>query len=319
LRDRPKDKPFFLWLASLDPHRDYQPNTIPEPHRPEDVTVPTYLPDTPEVRADLALYYDEIGRLDHYVGEVLDELDRQEIAEDTLVLFLSDNGRPFPRGKTTIYDSGVKTPFLVRWPGHVEPGSHSSSLVSAIDIAPTFLKLAGLEPGPTFQGIDFSPLFKDPSVKVRDMIFAERNWHDYAARARAVRTERFAYIRNDLPDRPLTPPADAVRSPTFQAMRRLRDEGKLTAPQLAPFVTPRPAEELYDLEADPDELHNLAGDPKYRAEQDRLRQALTSWSQETNDDPPATISPDEFDRETGDPLPNRKRPRPTKAQKPAKG
>src|SRR5262249_8058815 len=94
LRARPRDKPFFLWLASLDPHRDYQPGAIPEPHRPEDVIVPPYLPDRPEVRKDLALYYDEIGRLDHYVGEVLTELNRQGIADKTLVLFLSDNRRP---------------------------------------------------------------------------------------------------------------------------------------------------------------------------------------------------------------------------------
>jgi len=96
LRDRPKDRPFFLWLASLDPHRDYREGTIPEPHRSEDVLVPPFLPDVPEVRKDLALYDDEISRLDRYVGEVLAELDRQGVAGDTLVLFLSDNGRPFP-------------------------------------------------------------------------------------------------------------------------------------------------------------------------------------------------------------------------------
>ncbi len=197
LRDRPRDKPFFLWLASLDPHRDYEPGTIPEPHRPEDVVVPPYLPDVPEVRNDLALYYDEISRLDHYVGEVLAELDRQGVAGETLVLFLSDNGRPFPRCKTTLYDSGIRTPFLVRWPGHVRPGSRCGSLVSTIDIAPTVLKLAGIEPGPSFQGKDFSPLFQDPTAKVRDLIFAERNWHDYAAHGRAARSERFKYIRND--------------------------------------------------------------------------------------------------------------------------
>lgn len=318
LRDRPKDKPFFLWLASLDPHRDYQPETIPEPHRPEDVTVPPYLPDLPEVRADLALYYDEISRLDHFVGEVLDELDRQKVADNTLVLFLSDNGRPFPRCKTTIYDSGVKTPMLVRWPGHVEPGSHSSSLVSSIDIAPTFLKLAGLKPGPTFQGVDFSPLFHDPKAKVRDLVFAERNWHDYAARARSVRSDRYEYIRNHHPERTLSPPADAVRSPTFQAMRRLRDEGKLSAPQLACFVTPRASEELYDLKADPDQFHNLAGDPKYAAVLDQMRQALSTWTKETHDVPPDWAITDEFDRETGKPLPNRVRPRPGKAEARAK-
>ena len=122
LRDRPRETPFFLWLAALDPHRDYEPGAIPAPHRPEDVVVPPYLPDVPEVRNDLALYYDEISRLDHHVGEVMAELDRQGEAGNTLVLFLSDNGRPFPRCKTTLYDSGIRTPLIVRWPGHVKPG-----------------------------------------------------------------------------------------------------------------------------------------------------------------------------------------------------
>ena len=114
--------------------------------------VPPYLPDVPEVRKDLALYYDEIGRLDHYVGEVLAELDRQGVAGDTLVLFLSDNGRPFPRCKTTLYDSGIRTPLIVRWPGHIEPGSRCGSLVSTIDIAPTVLRLAGHRAGAELPG-----------------------------------------------------------------------------------------------------------------------------------------------------------------------
>jgi arylsulfatase A-like enzyme len=203
---------------------------------------------------------------------------------------------------------------LARWPGHIKPGSHSSSLVSSIDVAPTFLKLAGLKPGPTFQGFDFSPLFHDPDAKVRDMVFAERNWHDYAARARSVRSDRYQYIHNDHPELTLSPPADAVRSPTFQTMRQLRDQGKLSAPQLACFVTPRASEELYDLKADPNQFHNLAGDPKYSAVLDQMRQALSSWTQETADVAPEKITPDEFDRETGKPLPNRVRPRPGKTK-----
>ncbi len=312
LRDRPKDRPFFLWLASLDPHRDYEPGAISEPHRPEAVVVPPYLPDVPEVRRDLALYYDEISRLDRYVGEVMAELDRQGEAGNTLVLFLSDNGRPFPRCKTTLYDSGIRTPLIARWPGRVEPGSRCGSLVSTIDIAPTALKLAGVEPGPTVHGRDLSPLLKDPTAKVRDLIFAERNWHDYASRGRAARSERFKYIRNDDHDKPLTPPADAVRSPTFLAMRRLRDEGTLTPAQRSCFVSPRPAEELYDVDADPHELINLAGDPKFAEVLAGMRRALSEWGRETGDVVPARPSPDEFDRETGDPLPNRVRPRPTK-------
>jgi arylsulfatase A-like enzyme len=309
LRDRPRDKPFFLWLAALDPHRDYQERTIPRPHRPEDAVVPPFLPDLPEVRKDLTLYYDEIARLDSYIGAILDELDRQGEAGNTLVLFLSDNGRPFPRCKTTLYDSGIRTPWIVRWPGHIPSGSHCERLVSTVDIAPTVLKLAGLEPGPSFQGEDFSPLFDNPKAKIRDWIFAERNWHDFAARGRSVRSERFQYIRNDDRELPLTPPADAVRSPTFRAMRRLRDEGKLTPAQRACFIHPRPAEGLYDVDADPHELHNLVGDPKFAEVLNEMRRALAEWERQTDDRETGKLSPDEFDRETGEPLPNRVRPR----------
>jgi arylsulfatase A-like enzyme len=309
LRDRPRDRPFFLWLASLDPHRDYRPGAISQPHRPEEVIVPPYLPDVPDVRKDLALYYDEIGRLDHYVGEVLAELDRQDVAGETLVLFLSDNGRPFPRCKTTLYDGGIKTPLIVRWPGHIRSGARCGSLVSTIDIAPTVLRLAGMLPGPTFQGKDLSPLFKDPAARVREFLFAERNWHDYAAHGRAVRSERFKYIRNDDRVMPLTPPADAVRSPSFLAMRRLRDTGGLTPAQRACFLSPRPAEELYDVEADPHELINVASDPRFAEVLGEMRRALAGWAHETKDVLPQRMSPDEFDRETGEPLADRVRPR----------
>ena len=235
---------------------------------------------------------------------------------DTLVLFLSDNGRPFPRCKTTLYDSGIRTPFIVRWPGHVRSGSRCGRLVSTIDIAPTVLKLAGIEPGPSFQGKDFSPLFQDPTAKVHDLIFAERNWHDYASHGRAARSERFKYIRNDDYASPLTPPADAVRSPTFVGMRRLRDAGKLTTEQRSCFEHPRPAEELYDLDADPHELVNLAAVPKFAEVLDEMRRALSEWERETADIMPGKLTPDEFDRETGEPLPNRARVRQrTPAQK----
>jgi len=299
LRARPKDKPFFLWLAAIDPHRAYQPATIPEPHRPEAVTVPPYLPDTPEVRRDLALYYDEITRLDGFVGQVLAELEAQGVAENTLVLFMSDNGRPFPRCKTTLYDSGIRTPFIVRWAGRVKAGTASASLVSTVDIAPTFLALAGAKPLPGAEGKDFTPLLRDPTASVREHIIAERHWHDYDDHARAVRTQRWKYIRNSYTDIPNQPPADAVNSPSFQAMRRLRDEGELTPEQSAPFIAPRPAEELYDTQADPHELCNLAAAPEHRAVLQELRAELEAFARRTADAAPPQRRPDEFDRETG--------------------
>ncbi|HKQ40210.1 MAG TPA: sulfatase [Verrucomicrobiae bacterium] len=309
LHNRPKDKPFFLWLAALDPHRDYEEKIIPNPHRPNDVTVPPFLPDVTETRKDLAMYYDEIARLDRFVGDVLTELERQNQTSNTFILFIGDNGRPFPRCKTRLYDSGIHSPWIVRWPAKVKPGSVCERLVSTIDIAPTFIKLAGLGENRSFQGRDFSPLFENPQTPIRDYIYAEHHWHDFDACERAVRSENLKYIRNYFPDLAGTPPADAVRSPTFQTMRRLRDAGNLTAAQKNSFEKPRPAEELYDLNSDPQELNNLAADPGYSTTLAKFRKQVESWQKETHDSVPVARTPDEFDRETGEPLPDRKRPR----------
>ena len=314
LQSRPRDKPFLLWLAALDPHRGYDTNAIPHPHTLEEVVLPPYIPDTPTVRRDVALYYDEISRLDQFVGLVLDELDRQDAATNTLILFMSDNGRPFPRDKTTLYDSGIKTPWIVRWPGQVTPGQTCASLVSSIDIAPTFLEVAGL-PRPAFlQGKSFRLLLADPTRKIRDYVHAEKNWHDYEAFSRALRSERFKYIRNFYPDLPKTPPADVVRSPTFAEMRRLNATGRLSADQRLPFRKPIPPEELYDLTEDPFELNNLAREDTFSWALRTFRNELNGWQIITKDAPPAHRTPDEFDRENGKPLPARIRPRPSKQE-----
>lgn len=309
LQRRPKERPFFAWLAALDPHRDYVENAIGRPHDPATVIVPPYLPDVPEVRRDLALYYDEIARLDDYVGKVMAELEREGVADNTVVMFLSDNGRPFPRDKTTLYDSGIRTPLIASWPRGVKPGGRTSSLVSSVDVAPTVLELAGLKSPASVQGRSFAAVLRDPSRTIREEIFAEKNWHDFEDRARAVRTARFKYIRNFYEDLPLTPPADAVRSPSFEAMKRLRDVGALAPAQMRVFAAPRPAEELYDTEADPHELRNLAGEAAHVTTLKALRAKLEAWQQATGDAAPSARTPDEFDREAGTPLPTRKRPR----------
>lgn len=303
LANRPADKPFFLWLAALDAHRDYDPQTIEQRHASADVQVPAFLPDVPEARRDLANYYDEISRLDDYVGKVLAELDRQGVADNTIVLFMADNGRAFPRCKTTVYDSGIRTPCILRWPGKIKAGEHSASLISSIDVAPTFLELAGIKVPDSFVGRSFVGVLNDPESPHRDAVFAEHNWHDYAAHQRAVRTERYLYIRNDQPQHPATPPADAVRSPTYRAMQKLFAERQLSAEQQGCFVSPMPREELYDLARDPDSLKNLASDPQHQSVLAALRDRLAAWSRETNDELPTQFTPDKFDRETGERLP----------------
>ncbi|WP_417384232.1 sulfatase [Gimesia sp.] len=303
LQQRPKDKPFFMWFAFTDPHRPYQRNIIDRPHTNDEVIVPPYLPDTPEVRGDLALYYDEITRLDGVVGNVRKELNAQKVASNTVIVFLSDNGRPFPRCKTTVYDSGIRTPFIVTWPAEVKAGSVCNSLVSSVDLAPTVLELAGLPLGETYQGKSFRKLLKNPEATTRGLIFAEHNWHDFEDFGRAVRSPRYKYIRNFYTDIPGTPPADAVRSDTYVKMLKLREAGKLNEDQQSCFQVPRQEVELYDVEADPHELHNLAGNPEYAEVQQELRTALDQWQEETHDRLPRTRRPDEFDRETGQQLP----------------
>lgn len=303
LKARPKDKPFFMWFAFTDPHRPYQRNIIDRPHSNEDVIVPPYLPDTPEVRDDLALYYDEITRLDGVVGRVRDELKNQAVASNTVIIFLSDNGRPFPRCKTTVYDSGIRTPWIVSWPEKIKGGGVSDSLISSVDLAPTVLELAGLPVSETYQGKSFKPILEKPAATTRTHVYAEHNWHDFEDFGRAVRSPRFKYIRNFYPDLPGTPPADAVRSETYLKMRELRDAQKLNAVQSVCFQAPRPEEELYDVVADPHELNNLAGKPEFKKIQQELRATLDQWQEETHDRLPRTRRPDEFDRETGMNLP----------------
>ncbi|QDT03830.1 Arylsulfatase [Rubripirellula lacrimiformis] len=305
LQRRPKDQPFFLWAAHLDPHRAYQKGAVDPPHDPADVIVPPMFPDTLPVRQDIALYYDEITRFDQHIGQVLDELDAQGVADNTMVLVISDNGRPFPHCKTRVDLPGVGTPFVVRWPARVKPGI-SDALVSSLDIAPTITKLAGASVSDTFQGRDFSPLLWDPTAEIRQYAFAEHNWHDYRAFERGVHNRQYCYVRNWLPGTPGTPPADAVNSPTFAEMKRLLASGDLTQAQASCFVTPRPTEMLYDVHQDPNCLDNLAADPEMRSVLDQMRSALSQWQDQTTDRFPGEhrLTPDGFDRQTGKKLPS---------------
>ena len=309
LRNRERDKPFFLWLAAVDPHRPYDDNILATPHSPEEVVLPPYHPDTPLVRQDYARYYDEITRLDRFVGEVLAELTAQGVAENTVVIFLSDNGRPFPRDKTTLYDSGIRTPLIVRWPAVVKAGTRCKQLVSSVDLAATILSVAGIRAEKSFMGRDFTPLLNGEEIEIRDAIFAEKNWHDYEDRSRAVRDIRYKYIINHYSDLPGTPPADAARSDTFKEMQRLRTENQLPEIQATCFLSPRPGEELYDLNLDPFELRNLVHDPAHKDTLERLRIEYREWQRRTKHKLPSRRTPDEFDRVTGRPTPARIRPR----------
>ena len=307
LDERDMSKPFFAWLAALDPHREYQEGALDPPHQTSDVIVPPHLPDAPGVREDLRLYYDEIGRLDKYVGKVMAKLDEQGVTDNTLILFISDNGRPFPRDKTTLYDGGIRTPWIVRWPARVKAGNTTMALVSSVDIAATFLEVARAneesESNPSFinEGRSFASVLFDPTQSHREFAFGEDHWHDYEDHGRCVTDGRFKLIRNDYTDLPPTPSADAGRGLSWQTMLRLQQQNELSPIQQNCFGAPRPKWELYDLNRDPGETNNRIDDPAFSSVATRLKTALNNWTEETNDYLPSVRTPDEFDRVTGEP------------------
>lgn len=294
------DKPFFLWLASLDAHRPWGPNPFSGIHSPSAVHVPPYLAEEVATKTDLARYYDEISRFDSYIGQVEAELARQGVLENTLILVLSDNGRPFPRSKTRLIDSGVKSPLIVKWPeGITKPGSISGSMLSSIDLAPTFLELAGLNSPDAFQGKSFKAVLKNPGLPFRNFVFAEHNWHDHEAHARMVRTKNHLYIKNNRPGFSNPGPADSNASESFADLKRLREEGRLNPAQADVFAAPRPAEEFYFVKEDKYQILNRATPGEDTEILDYLRSVLEKWTVETDDTVPENLTEDWYHKETG--------------------
>jgi len=290
LRDRPKDKAFFCWFASYDAHRGWSFDDKAPVYDPDKVEVPPFLFDGPKTRKDLADYYHEVSRSDYYLGELRKELERQGIADNTYIIYISDNGRPFPRCKTRLYDSGIRTPFVVYGP-KVAAGAKSDSLVSVIDIGPTVLELAGVKADPRMQGVSFTAVLQDPEAVVRDYVFAEHNWHVFQAHERMVRTGDWLYIRNAFPER-VNMCVEAKRYPAGGELWHHYREGNLKPEQTDIMRQPRPAEELYNVADDPYQFDNLASDPKHAVALKRLRGILDTWTKQTCDDVPQTPTPD---------------------------
>ena len=300
LQQRPKDRPFFLWYSAFDAHRPWEGDAEARPHDPAALDLPVGIPDTPIARADFASYCDEVRRFDRYVGAVVAELKAQEVFENTLILVLSDNGRPFPRSKTSLYDSGMKTPLVAHWPeGKFQTGAVSDSLVSSIDLAPAILEAAGLPLAAQLQGHSLLPICRDPEVETRDFLFGERNWHVQRACGRLVRQGDWVYMRD------FTPGSYSFQmvnheDGAYAELLRLRAEGELSAVQSEVFSTDRPEELLFNVSDDPDQLNNLAANPEHRQILLTLRRALDDWQARTGDSIPEwdQMTPDRHDRET---------------------
>ncbi len=248
---------------------------------PAAVEVPPYLPDTPEVRRDIATHYDNIAFTDAALGALYDRLEQDGLLDTTILIISTDHGDGLPRMKRSLYDSGLHVPFVIRYPDGRGAGTVNDELVSFVDLAPTILSWAGLAPPDWIQGRDVAGPDRDPA---RDYVFAaqdrmdnELNWH------RAARDERFKYIRNYLPDDPYFEPLSFRDSqPSMKALWAGLEAG--TLPDAARrLFEPLAEDQLYDTEADPHEVNNLAGDPAYAAELLRLEGALDAWLADVGD------------------------------------
>lgn len=314
IRERPKHKPFFMWFASWDAHRPFPEGDLPYQHVEDDLVIPPYYPATEQMKRNFLDYYNEVARFDLLVGNVVKTLEEEGVADNTLILVLADNGRPYARDKTTMYDSGMKTPLIAYWPGTLPEGTVSDAIISAVDIAPTLLQLAGRDAPASVQGKSFLQILRSPDQPFREFAFSEKNWHDFTDHGRTARSQRYRYIRNHYPDLPATPTADTVYDPIWIERVEMYQNGELTDLQTIPFKAPRPSEELYDLQTDPLELNNLAYNPDYQLVLNQHRKALDDWMIATEDFVPSIRTPDDFDRSTGDRLPTRERPRRSKKE-----
>lgn len=257
-------------------------------HDPLMAVPPPFLPNTPVVRRDWARYHDLVTAMDGEVGRLLSELEEDGLADDTIVFFFSDHGVGLPRAKQWIWDAGLRVPLLVRFPAKyrrlapAEAGAAVDRLVSFVDFAPTVLSLAGIRAPDHLQGTAF---LGKHAGRPREYIFAIRDRMDERYdMQRAVRDRRYKYFRNYMPYLPYAPWLDYMELlPTMREWRRLDAGGKLTGPPALFMQSTKPVEELYDIEVDPHELHNLAGSPRHQDVLRRMRKVHRQWVRETKD------------------------------------
>jgi len=266
---RPKDRPYFLWVNYNDPH--YPWDTGKNPPDPSTVEVPGYLPDLPGVRKDLSLHEGEIEHLDALTKMVLDIIKTRAGLENTLFIFMGDNGMALPSGKGSLHDPGLNVPLLVWWSGVVKPGTDSNALLSGEDLAPTCLEAAGVAVPKRITGISFLPVLLGRTFpNERQYIFGERGPHGDATfdiksttaqvdYSRCVRSSHYKLIYNVTPNLRYVP-VDSCGAPSWKEITRAHEQHQLASEfEALYFTSPRPIYELYDLQQDPNELKNLYG------------------------------------------------------------
>jgi N-sulfoglucosamine sulfohydrolase len=295
------DRPFCHIIASDDPHKPWTTGD-PSAFDPEKITVPPHLIDTPATRRQLCQYYAEITNLDQTLGTIMQQLDEAGVADNTILIFNSEQGMTLPfGGKWTCYESGLKTAFIVRWPGTVKQGSATSAFCQSVDILPTLVEIAGGDPNTIdtgsadadgsrgFDGKSLLAILKGESDQLRDHVFGVQTTQGIINGTlypiRSVRDSRYKLIRNLNHTNPFqnlyTQGGEAHEEFFLPLLAAAQNSPQIRA--RLDFFQYRPAEELYDLEQDPHELHNLAISPEYDAIRQRLGQKLDEWMHQQGD------------------------------------
>jgi N-sulfoglucosamine sulfohydrolase len=291
LKQRGK-RPFCLVMGYSDPHRAakgfandlFARDANEVKYDPKDIVVPYYLPDQPEVRQDLAEYYQSISRLDRGVGLMIELLRELGELENTLIIFLSDNGPPFPGSKTTLYRPGVHLPLIISAPTQQHRGHTNDALVSWVDVLPTILDWARVKAPPRLQGRSLLPLLDLEHAKGWDEVYCSHQFHEITMYypMRAIITRRYKLIVNLAPQQDYPLASDLWGSPSWQGILR-RGDKMMGQRSVASFLH-RLKEELYDLQSDPKELKNLAADPNHATVLSELRTKLRAWQRATGDE-----------------------------------
>jgi N-sulfoglucosamine sulfohydrolase len=291
-RNRKPGQPFFAVFnlttthesrirASDERHNETMARVSSGRQNPDKLELPPYYPDTPAVRKDWARYYELVTAMDLEVADILAQLEQDRLVDNTIVFFYSDHGVGLPRAKRWLYDSGIRVPLIIRWPGKLRSGTVEDRLVSFVDFGPTVLSLAGVEIPRHMQGKAF---LGEQAAEPRTYIYAARDRmderHDIQ---RAVRDQRYKYIRNYEPHKPYAQHMNTPeQGPTMRELRRLHAEEKLEGPQKLFMRQTKPEEELYDLHEDPDEVNNLVGSRAHRPQRasPRKRNGADQFPQE---------------------------------------
>ncbi len=284
-RNRPDQAPFFAVFNFGITHESqvWEKGADALLVSPETIPVPPYFPDNEVIRHDLSVNYSNLIRMDEQLGEIIQQLKDDGLYEKSIIFFYADHGGPFPRHKRALYETGIKVPMIIKLSDNENGGSSDDRLFSFIDLAPTVLSLAGIDPPRVMQGK--AQLGKYATLKKPAYIFASSDRYDAVSdRLRAVRSEHYKYIRNYNPETSNALPVTyREQMPMMQNLRESDSAAALDSVQSLWFRTPKPEEELYNLQSDPYELSNLAGNPELQDTLANLRQVLTDWITETGD------------------------------------